>query len=53
MVGMQRITVIGSMLVEKESMTNEVTITTWQSVYQLDRKFFEEYDVVIGDETPF
>jgi superfamily II DNA or RNA helicase len=30
--------------------TNEVTITTWQSVYQLDRAFFEEYDVVIGDE---
>jgi len=30
--------------------TNDVTITTWQSVYQLDRKFFEEYDVVIGDE---
>ena len=29
---------------------NEVTITTWQSVYQLDRKFFEDYDVVIGDE---
>ena len=27
-----------------------MTITTWQSVYQLDRKFFEEYDVVIGDE---
>ena len=25
--------------------TNEVTITTWQSVYQLDRSFFEEYDV--------
>ena len=23
--------------------TNEVTITTWQSVYQLDRNFFEEY----------
>ena len=33
--------------------TNEVTITTWQSVYQLDRKFFEEYDVVIGDDTTF
>ena len=31
--------------------TNEVTITTWQSVYQLDRSFFEEYDVVIGDES--
>ena len=30
--------------------TNEVTITTWQSVYQLDRSFFEEYDVIIGDE---
>ena len=30
--------------------TSEVTITTWQSVYQLDRTFFEEYDVVIGDE---
>ena len=29
---------------------NEVTITTWQSVYQLDRSFFEDYDVVIGDE---
>jgi superfamily II DNA or RNA helicase len=30
--------------------TNSVTITTWQSVYQLDRKFFEDYDVIIGDE---
>ena len=30
--------------------TNEVTITTWQSVYQLDREFFEDYDVIIGDE---
>ena len=30
--------------------TNEVTITTWQSVYQLDRSFFEEYNVIIGDE---
>ena len=28
---------------------NEVTITTWQSVYNLDRGFFEDYDVVIGD----
>jgi superfamily II DNA or RNA helicase len=28
----------------------EVTITTWQSVYKLDRSFFEEYNVVIGDE---
>ena len=29
---------------------NEVTITTWQSVYNLDRGFFEDYDVIIGDE---
>ena len=27
-----------------------VTITTWQSIYKLDKKFFEPYDVVIGDE---
>ena len=32
--------------------TNEhpVTITTWQSVYKLDRSFFEGYGVIIGDE---
>ena len=32
--------------------TNEfpVTITTWQSIYKLDREFFVDYDVVIGDE---
>ena len=27
-----------------------VTITTWQSIYKLDRSFFEDFDVVIGDE---
>ena len=27
-----------------------VTITTWQSVYKLDRKYFSNFDVVIGDE---
>jgi superfamily II DNA or RNA helicase len=27
-----------------------VTITTWQSVYKLDRKFFARYGCVIGDE---
>ncbi len=27
-----------------------VTITTWQSVYKLPKSFFEDYDVVIGDE---
>ena len=32
--------------------TNEypVTITTWQSVYKLERSFFEGYNVIIGDE---
>jgi len=30
--------------------TNEVTITTWQSVYQLDKTFFDAYDVILGDE---
>ena len=32
--------------------TNEypVTITTWQSIYNLERSFFEEYNVIIGDE---
>jgi len=34
----------------ERSNEHDVTITTWQSVYQLDRSFFEEYDVVIGDE---
>ena len=33
----------------KEINTN-ITITTWQSVYKLERSFFEEYNVVIGDE---
>ena len=32
--------------------TNEfpVVITTWQSIYKLPRKFFDGFDVVIGDE---
>ncbi|NBV27697.1 DEAD/DEAH box helicase [bacterium] len=27
-----------------------VTITTWQSIYKLERSFFKDYEVVIGDE---
>jgi len=27
-----------------------VTVTTWQSVYGLDKKWFRQYDAVIGDE---
>jgi superfamily II DNA or RNA helicase len=35
----------------KEKYDNrQVTITTWQSIYKLEKKFFSEYDVVIGDE---
>ena len=34
----------------EKSNDNPVTITTWQSVYKLERSFFEDYNVVIGDE---
>ena len=30
--------------------TNEVTITTWQSVFRMDKSFFKDYNVIIGDE---
>jgi superfamily II DNA or RNA helicase len=32
------------------SNTNEVTITTWQSVFRMEKSFFKDYDVIIGDE---
>jgi superfamily II DNA or RNA helicase len=28
----------------------QVTISTWQSIYKLDKSFFKNFDVVIGDE---
>lgn len=34
---------------EKRSQA-QVTITTWQSIYKLNKDWFKEYDVVIGDE---
>ena len=35
----------------KEKMTDRpVVISTWQSIYKLRKKFFEDFDVVIGDE---
>lgn len=34
---------------ERET-NNQVIITTWQSIYKLDRKYFERFEVVIGDE---
>jgi superfamily II DNA or RNA helicase len=27
-----------------------ITISTWQSIYKLDKKYFEQFDVIIGDE---
>ena len=27
-----------------------ITISTWQSLYKLDKKYFEQFDVVVGDE---
>jgi len=35
---------------KEKSNEHPVTITTWQSIYKLDREFFVDYDVVIGDE---
>ena len=35
----------------KEKQTNKpVTITTWQSIYKMPKSWFEQFDVVIGDE---
>jgi superfamily II DNA or RNA helicase len=27
-----------------------ITISTWQSIYKMDKKYFSQFDVVIGDE---
>lgn len=35
--------------VEKET-EYDVTISTWQSIYKMPKKWFEQFDVVIGDE---
>ena len=29
-----------------------VVITTWQSIYKLEKSYFERFNVVIGDEAP-
>jgi len=28
----------------------QITISTWQSIYKMDKKYFEQFDVVVGDE---
>ena len=30
--------------------TKEVTISTWQSLYKMPRKFFEQFGCILGDE---
>ena len=47
--GTRKHTVTKYILVEKSN-DMPVTITTWQSIYKLDRSFFEDYNVIIGDE---
>ena len=35
----------------QDKQTNKpITITTWQSIYKLPKTYFEQFDVVIGDE---
>lgn len=35
---------------EKSSSTAKVFISTWQSIYKMPKQWFEQFDVVIGDE---
>ena len=35
---------------EKQNITSRVIITTWQSVFKLPKSWFEDYEMVIGDE---
>ncbi len=35
---------------QHKSTNKIVTITTWQSIYKLDKKWFSQFDVIIGDE---
>ena len=34
----------------EKSNDHPVTVTTWQSIYKLEKSFFNDYEVVIGDE---
>ena len=35
--------------VDKDA-TEQVTISTWQSIYKMPKSYFEQFDVVVGDE---
>ena len=34
----------------KKTTPQRVTISTWQSIYKMDKKWFSQFDVIIGDE---
>jgi superfamily II DNA or RNA helicase len=36
--------------VDKEFIDENITITTWQSIYKMPKKWFDQFNVVIGDE---
>ena len=29
---------------------NDITVSTWQSIYKLDKKWFSQFDLIVGDE---
>ena len=36
--------------VDKENIEEDITITTWQSIYKMPKKWFDQFNVVVGDE---
>lgn len=36
--------------VDKHNIDEDITITTWQSIYKMPKNWFDQFDVVIGDE---
>ena len=36
--------------VDKESIDEKITVSTWQSIYKMPKKWFDQFNVVIGDE---
>ena len=36
--------------VDKDNIGEDITITTWQSIYQMPKKWFDQFNVVVGDE---
>lgn len=35
---------------QDKNSTKAITISTWQSIYTLDKSYFKDFDVIIGDE---